>query len=66
MTNEATTSGINYSIQTKQGLRNNLSFKREKFKEIIPKDANSITWKKSLKKRSGLSKQKSSINCELW
>ena len=48
---EITASGINYSIQTKQGLRDNLSFKREEFKEIIPKEANSIIWKKRLKKR---------------
>ena len=51
MTCETTTHGINYSIQTKQGLRDNLSFKREEFKEIIPKEANSIIWKKRLKKK---------------
>ena len=51
MTCEATTSGINYSIQSKQGSRDILSFKREEFKEIVPKEANSIIWKKRLKKR---------------
>ena len=48
---EITESGINYSIQTRQGLRDNLSFKREEFKETIPKEANSIIWIKSPKKK---------------
>ena len=43
---EITASGINYSIRIRRGLRNNLSFKREKFRGTILKDANSITGKK--------------------
>ena len=48
---EITASGINYSIRIRRGLRSNLSFKRGKFRETILKDANSIIWKKSLKKK---------------
>ena len=51
MTCEATMSGIDYSIQSKQGSRDILSFKREEFKEIVPKETNSIIWKKRLKKK---------------
>ena len=51
MTCEATTSGINYSIQSQKGSRDTLSFKREEFKEIVPKETNSNIWKKRLEER---------------